>query len=447
LAVFFDMLYIVLFILASPWVVFRMIVTGKYRRGLLQRLGKVKKRRGSNLCVWIHGVSVGEILSARTLVDRLQRSYSNLDIIISTTTRTGQEVARANYPNLRIIYFPLDFSDSVRRFIRRLRPSCIVLVELEVWPNFLDAARRYSIPVVVVNGRLSRKSFRFYRRVWVLMRRGFLSIARFCVQTEEYRDRLVRLGVPVERIEVTGSMKFDTIATRARGQSPELLKRRLGIDQGENILVAGSTHPGEETLLLEAYRSILESCPGLRLVLVPRHPERFDEVAKLVEGAGFNCMRKSHLDAGTHSAMDYERPVILVDKMGQLVDTYAIADVVFVGGSFAERVGGHNVLEPAGLGKPTLFGPHMHSQKANAELLLAEGGALTVTSADELVEKVRFLLTRPAEAVEMGLRAQRAVLANQGATERHMSVIRDYLDAELDRRRSENVQLAVKAGT
>jgi len=443
LAAFFDILYIVLFVLGSPWFLFRMLVKGKRRPGLLERLGKVKKRSGSNLCIWIHGVSVGEVLSARTLVDKLLSRYSNLDIILSTTTRTGREVARANYPNLRIIYFPLDFSDTVRRFIKRLRPSCIVLVEMEIWPNFLDAARRLRIPVIVVNGRLSRKSVRFYRRVRLLMGRAFGSIAQFCVQTDEYRERLLQLGVADAKIRVTGSMKFDTIATRSRAQNPGLLKRRLGVDEGEKILVAGSTHAGEEAKLLAAYRNILAACPGLRLILVPRHPERFDEVAHLIENARFECMRKSSLDAGTTSAMDYERPVILVDKMGQLVDTYAAADVVFVGGSFAERVGGHNVLEPAGLGKPTLFGPHMHSQKASAEILLAEGGAVMLDSPEDLVEKVRFLLDNPAEAVEMGLRAQRTVLANQGATDRHLAIMADYLDAEVVRRRSENVQVAV----
>jgi 3-deoxy-D-manno-octulosonic-acid transferase len=392
----------------------------RHLMGLRERLGECPRREGSRPCIWIHGVSVGEIRAARTLVEALERELPEFEIVLSTTTGTGQEVARHTYPGKQVIYFPIDFSWSVAKVFRAVRPDVVILVELEIWPNFLQEAHRRRIPVALINGRISAKSFRGYRLV-----RGWLfdpigKIGQFFVQTERYAERFRRLGIPEQQIHVTGSVKYDDLHA-PEVIAPDAVRTDLGLSLDDLVLMGGSTHPSEEAALLMVYRSLREEFPSLRLVLVPRHTERTPEVQALLQ-AEFSVVRRTERQAlGTQQPLP-RGTVLLVDTVGELGRLYSAADLVFVGGSLIPH-GGQNMLEPVMYGKPTLFGPHWDNFKDPVERLLAARGAREVADPSELLSAARELLHAPEDAQRMGQRGREAMIAAQGATERTMSVL------------------------
>ncbi|RMG09229.1 MAG: 3-deoxy-D-manno-octulosonic acid transferase, partial [Planctomycetota bacterium] len=395
-----------------------------------ERLGRCKRRRSRRPCVWIHGVSVGEIRSAASLVSELERELPGYEVVLSTTTGTGQEVARRLYGGRRVFYFPIDFSWSVRRVFEAIRPSLVILVELEIWPNFLQEAQRRRVPVVLVNGRITEKSYRGYRLV-----RGWLfdpigKIGTFCVQTERYAERFRRLGIPAQSIHVTGSVKYDELEPEE--VAPGAVREELGLDAGETVLMGGSTHPGEERLLHAAYRQLRAEHPRLRLVLVPRHTERADEVAGALERAGERVVRRTDQRALDGDGRLPQGTVLLVDTVGELGRLYAAADLVFVGGSLIPH-GGQNMLEPVMHGKPTLFGPHVQNFREPVERLLAARGARQVSDGSELARALGELLASPDEAAALGRRGRGALLAARGATARTVRIIKDFLAARGER--------------
>ena len=413
-----DVAYLFFFVLWSPWLLYKVLTTGKYRAGLIQRLGFVPPRRGPRPCLWVHGVSVGEVAAARTLVAAFGERFPDWEVVVSTTTATGQQTARRVYPDRMVFYYPLDLSFAVRRTFGRVRPHLICLMELEIWPNFLREAARRGVPVALINGVLSRRSYSLHRRFWRFLRGTYRRIALFAVQTEGYAERLRDLGVPEDKIAVTGSMKYDTIDTSPAGPSARLA-RELGLRPDEVVLVAGSTHPGEEAVLLDAYQRLRPEVPGLRLMLVPRHPERFDEVAGLVAGRGFALVRRSGARGPAGGA---EPAVILIDTLGELVTMYEFADLVFVGGTLVP-VGGHNVLEPAGRGRMPVVGPYTEKTAEAVELLLARGAAVQVGGAGELIDALREWLSDPQRLKRAGERARQVVKENQGATPRTLELL------------------------
>lgn len=424
-----DFAYYAGLLLASPVLTYK-VARKRGRRhlsGLKERLGDCDKRPGRRPCIWIHGVSVGEIQAARTLVEAIERELPEFEIVLSTTTGTGQEVAKRTYPDKRVFYFPIDFTWSVARVFRAIRPSVVVLVELEIWPNFLQEAHRQRIPIALVNGRISAKSFRSYRFVKSLLFDPVGKIGLFFVQTELYAERFRELGIPPRQIEVTGSVKYDQLA--AKDLDPAEVRRDIGLAAEDLVLMGGSTHPSEEATLLQAYLSLRDAFPKLRLVLVPRHTERTSEVKELLEAAAPVTLRTEQVAArGEGQASEPLPPgqVLLVDTVGELGRLYCAADVVFVGGSLIPH-GGQNMLEPVMYARPTVFGPHWVNFEEPVKRLLAAEGVREVKGAQELEPALREILRDPSAARSMGERGREAMLAAQGATEKTVRGLAGFL--------------------
>lgn len=422
-----DLVYAFLAVLLLPYWIYRLLRRGPGAGRWAERWGLVPARTGRGQAVWIHAVSVGEINATRSLIDQLRQRWPDVEIIVSCTTATGLARARELYPNLAVIAYPLDFSWIVRRVLERLRPTVIVLVELEVWFNLALAGARRGIPLVVLNGRLSERSLKRYGLIRPVARMMFSRLARVQAQTEAYAERFCELGTPRERIEVTGNLKFDT----AEGPDPaplaEQLARSMGIDRGRPILVAGSTGPGEEAELLAAYRGLVAERPEWQLVLVPRRPERFDQVARLIEDAGFALLRRSA--AGLPPKLAPDQPMVFLgDTMGELRGFYALASVVFVGRSLVP-MGGSDVMEPAVLAKPICVGRHTQNFADAVARLMEPGGLVVVGSAVELMSRARQWQDAPHAAGEIAQRARQAVLANRGATQRAIEALATWLQA------------------
>jgi 3-deoxy-D-manno-octulosonic-acid transferase len=366
---------------------------------------------------------VGEVLASRTLVAGIRESMPGWDVAISTTTRSGQEVARRTFPDLFVFYFPLDFSLSTARVLDRVRPAAVVLLELEIWPNFLLSTNRRGIPVFLVNGRITEKSVRGYRWLQRLIPEPLDRIGLYAVQTPVYRDRFLALGVPPGRVFVTGSMKLDTVDTEGAEALRSEFAGILRLSPGDWVLIAGSTHEDEEEAALSAFRAVAERDPRARLVLAPRHLERLGAVEAAVRAAGFRPVRRTALRAGSGAGAE---PVVVLDTMGELRSVYAAADVVFVGGSLVPH-GGQNVLEPAGLGKAVLTGPHTWNFEEVVEALASAGGIEVVQDAAALRDAVVRLHGDRGEAARRGAAAREAVLRGKGATKRTLDLVRARL--------------------
>lgn len=421
----YDITYSLGLALVSPLLLFKPAAREKVRLALSQRMGDVPQRTSDAPAVMIHAVSVGEINATRALIDQLRKSRGDLRFIVSTTTQTGFERGTVLYngsPDVTLIRYPLDFSSAITRVLDRLRPSVVVLMELEIWPNFLWHCSKRNIPVILANGRITEPSYRKYRRIRPITSRMFQRLTHLCAQDETYASRFADLGTPIEQMSVIGTMKFDT-ATITDGISGEVeLASAVGLRPGaEPIWVCGSTGPGEETMILSVYRRLRENHPGLRLVIVPRHPPRFDEVAAMIRTEGFELERRSQPSANHSPAA-----VVLGDTMGELRKFYSIADVVFVGRSLVDlghRQHGSDMIEPAALGKPVIVGPFT-TNFADAMLKFRNNNAIAeVANADELYTVMRRLLSEKAFAFETGGRARSVVAAEQGATNRHAEVI------------------------
>lgn len=398
-------------VLLSPYFLLKGLRQNKYLHSLRERLGRVpdRIRQTAPGAVWVHAVSVGEALAVAALLEELRRRFPQKKILVSTTTRTGQEVAAKRLPCDATFYFPLDFAFACRRYLRAVQPALVVIAETEIWPNFLCEARRAGARVAFVNGRISDRSFRGYRR-WRFFLRGVLAgVDFFLMQTEEDAHRITALGARPDRVAVGGNLKFD-LPQPAR---PEFLPELEHMAQGAPIVVAGSTLAGEETKLLDAV-SLNRDIRGRRalLVLAPRHPERFDEVAQLLRERKLEFVRRSQWHTDGH------RPdVVLLDTLGELAGVYAAATVAFVGGSLVPA-GGHNPIEPALWGKPVLFGPSMENFRGVATALVEERGAFQVNSVDEMGILLATLLSDPAACRRTGAAARAVVERERGATAR-----------------------------
>lgn len=422
-----DLLYLI----ASPvlliaWLIAtRGLTRRRHREGILQKLLGPARLDTDRPVLWVHAVSVGEVRTVAPLLEALTRTLPDWQLAISTSTDTGHEVARGLLPRLapdaHLFYAPLDLSFSVARSLEAIRPRAILLVELELWPNFLLTARSRDVPVFVVNGRLSERSARRYQAAGPLARSLFARVTSWAVQDEACHERLTRLGVPGDRLVVTGNLKYDVPAPEmpATRQTRDLLPGFEG-----PVLVAGCTHPGEEKILLEVHRKLLGEHSGLRLVLAPRHVERAAEVIEL-------CRSGGKPDAETWSRVETGEAtagfgILVVDRIGQLDRFYDLADVTFIGGSLVPR-GGHNLLEAARLGKPVVQGP---SSENFAELVahFREHSAVTVVEGPgELETALRGLLEDAGERRRRGERAREASRALGGAVERHLAWLRPRL--------------------
>jgi 3-deoxy-D-manno-octulosonic-acid transferase len=419
----YQSLFAVAFLLYCPVLLWRQWLARRPQPSLRERMGFVPRLPGDRPVVWVHGVSVGEVKAASNFLAQLRRARPDLRLLVSATTPNGHLVARHEHPDLPVVFYPLDFANFPARALDRIRPSCVLLMELEIWPNFLQAARTRDIPVAVINGRISERSFNGYR--WA---RGLLPqldlITMYCVQDRAYQQRLIDLGVDRSRVFVTGNMKYDSVAMARHDDAAAELRPWLA-PHGEQVLVAGSTHHDEELAVVAAVTSVQAEAPlPVRIVLVPRHPERAAAIAEQVAAVGRPVVRWSEVrDRLPPLAQD---TVVVVDTIGQLQRFYAGADVAFVGGSLIPH-GGQNMLEPAAQGRAVIFGPHTTNFRRDVELLLAAEAVVQVPDRRAFARELGHLLRDPARRAAFGARAIQVIADNQGATARTFERVVDLL--------------------
>jgi 3-deoxy-D-manno-octulosonic-acid transferase len=391
-----------------------------YPLHLAQRLGRLGEGLPPEPRCWIHAVSVGESAAAVPLVEGIRRRWPELGIVMSTTTPTGARIVRERLAGAAAHrYFPVDLPGPVGRALDATRPCFFIAIETELWPNFLRALARRRVPAMIANGRISDRSFRRYRWVRGLMRRVLADVTIFAMQTEEDARRIIGLGAPRERVVVTGNLKTDLRPEPAADAAG--WRRRLGLDAAARLWIAGSTHRGEETVVLDVFARARARCPQLALLLAPRHPERADEVEEIIRGRGLAAVRRSRLSGDAPSGA-----VVILDTVGELAALYALAEVVFVGGSLVP-IGGHNLVEPAMHGKPVLTGPYTSNFREGAELLQQGGGALVVKDAPELERALSRLLEDPGLARRTGEAARAAFAGRAGAVGATLDLIGRHL--------------------
>ena len=426
-----NVFYMMLAAAALPWLVVRKLRTGKGVAGWRVKLtGRAPNLDPAGARIWLHAVSVGEVLLLRRIIAELQRRYPKADLVITTTTATGFDVARKNYPHLTVCFFPFDFSWAVRGAIRRLKPTAILLVELEIWPNLLLAASAASIPVGIVNGRLSDKSFRGYSKIKPLVSHCLKHVRGIAAQNEPYAQRFGALGYPDDRITVTGSVKYDGLESNRDNPHTTELRQAFRIAEDDLVLIAGSTQAPEEAIALRMWRKLVIEHPRLRLILVPRHRERFEEVAKLVRAENLPLHRRSS-DALPDSRFPTpdSRPILLLDTLGELAACWGLADIAFVGGSLTPR-GGQNMIEPAAYGAPVLVGPNIQNFRETVGFLTRAKAIEIVEDETQLTEMVRRLLQDESRRLAMGQRARQTVQNHRGATEKTMEFLEEWLFIE-----------------
>jgi 3-deoxy-D-manno-octulosonic-acid transferase len=405
-------------LVAAPSALYRRVSRGVPLR-LPQRLGYGPRRAGRP-CGWIHAVSVGESIAAVPIVDGLRRLAPDVPLVMTTVTETGARVVGDRFgPTVEHRFFPLDFPGAARRAIDAINPAFVVCMETELWPNVLDALARRDVPVMIANGRVSDRSYPRYHAVRRFLRPVLADVRVFAMQSKVDTDRIVALGAPPERVFVTGNVKHEAPANG--GDLADAWRERLGLDTAGPVWIAGSTHRGEEEIVLAAHERARAAFPDLRLILAPRHPERVPEVVELIRARGLRPVRRTELP-GAPAA----HAVVVIDTVGELAAIYAVGDVVLVGGSLVP-MGGHNVLEPALRGKPVLFGPHTANFRESAELLIAGGGGRIVRDADELASALTRWLADADLRAATGVAARAAAASRQGAVRETLDLIERFL--------------------
>jgi 3-deoxy-D-manno-octulosonic-acid transferase len=427
----YNLALLVVLIAGAPWWLFRMATTQKYREGLLERLGMVPARLREQIAklgserplIWVHAVSVGEVLAVSRLVKTLDAALPDYLIVLSTTTRTGQALARERFGANRVFYCPLDLPWAVRAWFNVLQPSLFILAETEFWPNLLSGCFRRNIPVAVVNARISDRSWPRYRRLRWLWRPILSRLSRVLAQSQTDAERLKAIGCLPECVSVAGNLKFDVRTAEEADATRQLKKSSAGL----RLIVAGSTLDGEEAALLQAWPRLLQADPQLVLVLAPRHPERFAAVDALLEKSGVAWVKRSDWRSAPVDSLKPLNPgqIVLLDTIGELASIYSLASVAFVGGSLVPA-GGHNPLEPAQFGIPIVIGPHFANFRAITEELLAHQ-ALRIAAKEDLSATLIDLLQDPQAAKAMGARARQVFEQQAGATGRCMIALRSLL--------------------
>ncbi len=427
----YSLAYTLAFLAYLPVYLWRMRFAGRGGIDLLQRLGRFPSFAADsqplNRPLWIHAVSVGEVNAMKPLIEELDLPCERL--LISTTTNTGQEQARRLFrERARTFYFPLDWGWTCRRFLRRFRPAAVVLAETELWPGFLNAARRLDVPVLLVNGRISDRSFGRYRRLRFLLAPALASMERICMQSREDKKRILGLGAQPERTHWTGNFKYD-YSPASDAQTERLAQSIAGLlkpHEGDRLWLCGSTREGEEEQLLDCLLGLRERFPELRMLIAPRHPHRAAETASAARDRGLDFLLRSQFDSGPSASPP---DVLILDSIGELARLYSIADIVFIGGSLVPK-GGQNVIEAAYFSKPILFGPHMENFREVAQAFVEAYAALQVSSAEELQDRVDHLLTDPTSAQWLGRNARKVIRSNQGAVQRTAAFLRPLLERE-----------------
>lgn len=417
---FYDIILHIAILVAAPYFVFKMLTSHKYRDGIMERFGFYSEKKtapfATGSVLWFHAISVGETKAAVPVLKLLRQNHPHLRILFSTVTLTGRKTAEQECKGLvdGIIYFPLDLSWVVNRLIKRFRLSAFVTVEKDIWPNTFVRLAKAGLPVIIVNGTLSERSTKRFKMLSFFFKDVFGAVSAFCARTPEDGVKAAFVGVSQARIHTTGNLKFDLRPSSFDDKRAQTLSNALGIKPGETVLTAGSTHAGEEEIILRVYIELRRRVKGLRLIIVPRHPERFNEVESMVKKTGLDYGRRSKGQAGE---------VVILDTVGELMMVWSLTDVAFVGGSLVPDIGGHNLLEPAFFAKPVVYGRHLSAYLSMAQLLEDAGGGSRVADEPALLETLTTLLTDKARAVKMGEAAKTVVDANRGAAAKTVEII------------------------
>ena len=426
-------IYLLILTAVAPVLIYRRVTSGKYRRGWREKLtGRLTRQNPDKMCIWFHAVSVGEVLQLQKVLDETAARFPAAELLITVTTETGYDVARDKYAHHTVSFFPLDFSWAIHRAFTSINPAAIVLVELELWPNLILMAKRRGIPLVLINGRMGAKSFRGYSRLKPLMSKLLNCFDVLAVQAETYAERLRALGAPASRVTVTGNIKFDRAETNRSHPKTAELRSTFQLDHSDLVFIAGSTQDPEEAYAIDAWLALRTEFPALQLIIVPRHKERFDEVAALIRQRHCRLIRRSEFvpdsTASVPSSLEKHQPRIgLLDTVGELAACWGLAEIAFVGGSLTNR-GGQNMIEPAGYGAAVLFGPNTWNFKDVTEALLSQHAAQVITGPEDLQATILHLLRHPDEIRRMGDAARDFVNSQRGATSRTVDLIAEVVD-------------------
>jgi 3-deoxy-D-manno-octulosonic-acid transferase len=431
--VFYTLAIVVLAVVLSPWFAYQALRYRKYVANLAQRMGylPVSFNLEGDESIWIHAVSVGEVLTARALLPALRERYPGLRIFLSTTTLSGQQVARTRLTDADDVFFlPFDLPPFVTRTLRLVRPRLFIMMETEIWPNLLRACRRQGVKTMLVNGRISSRSFPRYRLARGFFRKVLADVDRFCMQSDESARRIIDIGADPARVTVTGSLKFESLEwpAVAAGRGAGRVLRYFRIPGSRPVFMAASTLKGEEASVLTAFAALRRLHPSALLIIAPRKPERFGDAEALARGEGFRVVRRTELAVDAEPRAD----VVVLDTIGELAPLFQVATVVFVGGSLVDQ-GGHNILEPAVHGKPIIFGPYMQNFAEIAATFLKSQAAIQVASAPALSDAVVRLAGDPVERARLGAAARALVEANRGAKPRTLDAIFALLPAPAGR--------------
>ncbi len=417
--------YALLLLAFTPWMIWQAWRTGKYREGWNEKLwGLVSRRESDRPCVWFHAVSVGELQLLRPLIREYQKRWPDWDIVISSTTITGRKLARESYPDLITIYSPFDFSWAVQATIDRIRPNVLVLAELELWPNLISTAKSCDVDLVIVNGRLSERSFRGYRRVKWLTRSMLSKLDCIAAQNETYAKRFLDLGALPSSVVVTGSIKFDGANPDRNHPEVQQRKRWAGLTATDTVWFVGSTQDPEEAMAVEIFQRHRKHFPGLKLVLVPRHAERFESVASMLHATNLQVVRRSQTANDTSGKWD----VLLIDSIGELRWWWGVADLATVGGSFGNR-GGQNMIEPCAYGACVSFGPNTRNFRDIVEQLLQHQAATQLTDKSEWENWLVEHLNQPEKAEQQGQIAAAWAASHIGATTRTLEHLEGIVES------------------
>lgn len=419
-------IYRLILYISLPVLIVRFLLRGLSNRSYFER---ITERFGFSETnpdpggVWIHAVSVGEVNAAVPLVNRIMKTWPDKSITVTTMTTTGSDrVKKVFGSNVSHCYLPYDFPGAVRRFVKKISPQLGLVMETEIWPNLIFYCHQQGIPLIYTNVRLSERSWRGYNRFRYLFSKIFKLVSKFAVQSESDARRLIQLGAPEHKLSITGSLKFDINLPPSVNEAGESIRRQIGWNRP--VLIAASTHEGEELAIIEVYHRIKSNLPELLLIIVPRHPERFTAVSKLCVKEGLNTIQRTEMSAELSADIE----VLVVDTMGELPIFIAAGDVTFMGGSLVP-VGGHNLLEAAALGQPVVFGPHMFNFAEISEMFLQHGAGVQVSGIDELAEVCERLLLDGVVRDQYGTQGEKLVQQNRGALEQVMALI----SAELGR--------------
>lgn len=436
----YNLLATIVVMVILPFFVVRMLWTGQIKGRFKEMWGflpaDVLRQVAGRKCIWAHAASVGEIVATSSIIKEIAKIVPGQTFLVSVVTPTGYEMAKRIIPEAAgIIYFPLDLPWLVESVIDRIKPHVFMMVETELWPNFLKAAKRHNVKVLMVNGRISDKSSKRYHYLFSILKDMLNNVDRFCMQSSQDSDYIIGLGADPARVAVTGNTKFDQTYADISLQQQEEIRKMLGLGQAAPVIVAGSTHKGEEELLISAFQAVLANFPRAVMIIAPRHVERAGEIADLCQRSAINATKRTEVvtdnsgQALTYETSDSRQQVVILDTIGELGKVYGIADLVFVGGSLVSK-GGHNILEPAAHGKPVLVGPYMFNFKEIYALLSKRGVCITVKDQNELTLQMNALLKDEELQLRMKREALKIIEENKGASAKSAQFVQQLMQME-----------------